>query len=406
MLLDDAHLLDRPSAEALVFAARRLVSDPVAMLVVARVRRARDARPGAALPTLTLAGLDLDGRRASWCRHAPGRVRREPARPAAPGDRQATRWPCSSSATGADRLDGGPAGDARCTVSEQLSRSFIGRVEDLDRRRPRCPLVAAADSAGAGHRARRPAGGSGLDRCRGWPRPRTPAWSPVRDGRVAFRHPLVRSAVYGAADPATRREVHRALAAVVPPDRDRPAGLAPRRGRGRARRGDRHDPRRRRPARPSARGAHAIAASAHERAAELTAGPGAAAGRLADGGEAAWLAGRDRPGRRAARPGAGQRPRARRCGRTSRGCAARSQTRCGSLDEAAGHAAWRPPTPSSRRTPTPAVRLLADAIHASLLPRRLRGRACAPRRRIDALLDALRATPGPTRWLDGVAAWP
>ncbi|MDX6318132.1 MAG: hypothetical protein QOD35_1532 [Nocardioidaceae bacterium] len=62
VLIDDAHLLDQPSAEAVAFAARRLISDPVAIVVTVR-----PAEPGAvlwsALPALSLAGLDLEAAR-------------------------------------------------------------------------------------------------------------------------------------------------------------------------------------------------------------------------------------------------------------------------------------------------------------------------------------------------------
>src|ERR687890_292800 len=56
VLLDDAHLLDQPSAQALVFAARRLTADPVVVLAAVR-----DGEPSplldAGLPILTVGGL-------------------------------------------------------------------------------------------------------------------------------------------------------------------------------------------------------------------------------------------------------------------------------------------------------------------------------------------------------------
>ncbi|WP_130780334.1 AAA family ATPase, partial [Cellulomonas biazotea] len=56
LVVDDAHLLDPPTAQALTFAARRLTADPVVVLL-----SARDEHPStvltAGLPTLSLTGL-------------------------------------------------------------------------------------------------------------------------------------------------------------------------------------------------------------------------------------------------------------------------------------------------------------------------------------------------------------
>jgi len=112
----------------------------------------------------------------------------------------------------------------------------------------------------------------------------------VIDDRVLFRHPLVRSSVYGAADPQERRDAHRRLAAALPEhDLDRRAWHLAAAASGpdeqaatllaevgaRARR----------------RSADAVAATAFERAARLTVDESAAVGRLISAGEAAWLAG-------------------------------------------------------------------------------------------------------------------
>lgn len=285
VLVDDAHLLDSPSAEALVFAARRLVSDAVAVLVSVRA-----GEPGsslwASLPTLTVPGLDLEAAQ-ELVTGARGPLRREQL---VHLHRATAGNPLGLLELGdlADRVVEGIPPGSPLAVSEQLSRSFMGRAHGLSDSARTTLLVAAADSTSAAtvyeacaalHLAEprlAEAQDAGLVTVRG-------------DG-IEFRHPLVRSAVYGAAAPDTRRAVHRALAAVVPrsetdrlawhlaesavaPDEatatvlDEVAGQA------------------------SARGAHAIAAYAHERAASLTGSPPQLSRRLAAAGESAWLAG-------------------------------------------------------------------------------------------------------------------
>ena len=59
VLIDDAHLLDRPSSEALLFAARRFTADPVAILSAAR-EDPPSAWHDPDLPVLPVAGLGAE----------------------------------------------------------------------------------------------------------------------------------------------------------------------------------------------------------------------------------------------------------------------------------------------------------------------------------------------------------
>src|SRR5947199_4753291 len=79
LTVDDAQWLDRASTEAIGFAARRLLADPVAILIAAREG---DESPllAAGLPELRLAGLDQDAATALLERAGAGHVTEAAAR--------------------------------------------------------------------------------------------------------------------------------------------------------------------------------------------------------------------------------------------------------------------------------------------------------------------------------------
>jgi len=354
VLVDDAHLLDSSSAEALVFAARRLISDAVAVLVTVRAG-APGAAVWASLPTAEVPGLDLEAT-AELVADTNGPVRPEQL---VRLHRATAGNPLALLELGryADQIDAAPP-DSPHSVSDQLTRSFIGRVQHLSEAARAALVVAAADSTSAT---------TVYAACAvlGLTEPRLSEAEDaglltVHGDAVAFRHPLVRSAVYGAADPEIRRAVHRALAEVVPPaeaDRlawhlsrsavppDEATAVTLSRVAGQA----------------SARGAHAIAASAHERAADLTGARSLLAGRLAAAGEAAWLAGlTDRAMDLLDRALAGgPDPLLRAHVQGLRGAV---ETRCGSLDSALATLMSAAEAVEATDADT-AVRLFADAIH-------------------------------------------
>jgi DNA-binding CsgD family transcriptional regulator len=357
VLVDDGHLIDGPSAEALVFAARRLLSDAVALVVTVRA-----GEPGAAvwasLPTLEVSGLDVEAAR-ELVTSASGPVRRtqllrlhratggNPLAMLELGDRL-------------DRIEAVPA-ESPVAVSDEVTRAFSVRVQDLGDDARTSLLVAATDSASAAtvYEACAMLGLSNP----GLTEAEDAGLVAVLGDRIEFRHPLVRSAVYGAADPETRRAVHRALASVVPeretdrlawhlsegaiaPDEVTAGTLAEVAGQA------------------AARGAHLIAANALERAAELTGIPTLRTQRLAAAGSAAWLAGQteralDLLDRALART---PDPRLRAHIQEVRGAV---ETRCGSLDDALA-TLMGAALAVEESDPDTAIRLYSDAIHVCL----------------------------------------
>ncbi|GIG57703.1 transcriptional regulator [Longispora fulva] len=201
-LVDDAQWLDRASAEALLFAARRLHSEGVGLLFA--------ARPGfraPGLPTRTVAGLEPDAAAALLDAHDAGltpavryRVLAE-----ARGNPLALRELPASLATAS-----GPTGPL--PLSDRLQLAFHGQAAMLPPATRTLLLVAAADDTGDPGLILRAGAllGAGLADV-------APAEHLLAegDGTVAFRHPLVRAAVYQGAPLLDRIAAHRALAAAL-----------------------------------------------------------------------------------------------------------------------------------------------------------------------------------------------
>ncbi len=284
LLVDDAHLLDRPSAEALAFACRRLLADPVFVLAAAR-----PGEPGALveaeLPTRTLAGLDLAG----TGRLARARGAEVPAASLALVHRATGGNPLAviALADEPERLREVTPG-APVPVPARIAAWFARRAAGLDPDTHRVLVLAAAGDGDLAALTRACAA-LGLDAAALAAAERAGLIA-IRSGRAEFAHPLARASVYAAADPADRRMLHRALAAAVPAaDADRrawhlgQAALGPDGAAAAAlsAAGDR----------AAGRGAHAVAATAYERAAQLTVDPGDRAGRLLAAGSSAWRGG-------------------------------------------------------------------------------------------------------------------
>ena len=208
-LIDDAHWLDGSSADALLFAMRRLVADPIAVIVAVR-----DEEPsfvdGVQLPILHMGGLDRDSAATLVGKAAVDRLYAATA-----GNPLALL----ELAPEALRLAEVPL-DTPTPIVGRVARGFVRRAASLPERTRRALVIAAASDTGDFPSLERAHAGCIEDL--------VPAEAAglvaLRDGRVEFRHALARSAVYGAAPAEQRRAAHRALASALPDhDADRRA---------------------------------------------------------------------------------------------------------------------------------------------------------------------------------------
>jgi DNA-binding CsgD family transcriptional regulator len=214
-LIDDAHWLDRESADVLAFVARRLDADSIAMVFA--VREPTPA-PGqlAGLPELRLAGLAEEDARALLTAAAGAR----PGRPVADQIIADTGGnPLALIEIGREladgRLDGDPFLPGPVPLGRRLEQRYLREVRQLPAATQSLLLTAAAD----------PTGDPGLLARAGRELGFTLESAAAAESRhlitirntVRFRHPLIRSAVYYGAPFAQRQHVHASLAEAAGP---------------------------------------------------------------------------------------------------------------------------------------------------------------------------------------------
>ena len=206
-VVDDAQWLDRASAQALTFVARRLQAEPVAVLFA--VRDEHDELMG--LPELVLQGLEDADARKLLASVISGRLDQRVADELVAETRGNPLALLELPRALSERqLAGGFGLPGALSLSGRIEESFRLRLESLPADTQRLLVLAAGDPVGDPALLWRAAerleiSGRALD-------PAESAGLIDIGARVRFRHPLVRSAVYRAAPAPERRRVHRALA--------------------------------------------------------------------------------------------------------------------------------------------------------------------------------------------------
>jgi DNA-binding CsgD family transcriptional regulator/tetratricopeptide (TPR) repeat protein len=212
-LIDDAHWLDRESLEVLGFVGRRLYADSIGLLF-----GAREASPELAaldgLPTRHLGGLEPVAARALLATTVSGSLN---ARVAArlvteTGGNPLALLELAGQLTPAQLAGRSPL-PPRLPVGRRMQGHFLRQVKMLPPATGSLLLLASAASSDDPAALWRAAALLDLG-----PDAADPA---VAQGtislhpRVAFRHPLIRSAVYEGARSGDRRQVHEALASIA-----------------------------------------------------------------------------------------------------------------------------------------------------------------------------------------------
>jgi DNA-binding CsgD family transcriptional regulator len=214
-LVDDEQWLDRASAQVLGFVARRLGAESVGLVFAARA----PSGDLAGLPDLVVERLGQTDARALLDAALTGpldtRVRDQILAETQGNPLALLELPRGLTP---QELAGGFGLPSATRLSGGIEENFRRRVDDLPDQTRRLLLIAAAEPVGDPALLWRAAARLGISAAATVPATEA---SLVEFGmRVRFRHPIVRSVVYGSASPQERRAVHSALAAVTDPRRD------------------------------------------------------------------------------------------------------------------------------------------------------------------------------------------
>jgi DNA-binding CsgD family transcriptional regulator len=219
-VVDDQQWLDRASAQALGFAARRLAADPVGLVFAARV----PGKDVAGLPELVVEGLAEDDARELLESVLTGpldaRVRDRLIADTHGNPLALLELPRGLTPA---QLTGGFGVSSAVPLDGRIEESFGRQLETLPAQTRLLVQLAAADPSGDPVLVWRAAGRLAIGAEAAGPA--AEAGLAEFGARVRFRHPLVRSAAYRSASVQTRQQLHGALAEVTDPavDPDRRA---------------------------------------------------------------------------------------------------------------------------------------------------------------------------------------
>jgi DNA-binding CsgD family transcriptional regulator len=214
-LVDDQQWLDRASAQALGFAARRLAADPVGLVFAAR-------EPGgdlAGLPELEVGGLPAGDARAllaaALARPLDAQVRDLIVAETRGNPLALLELP---QGLGPAELAGGFGLPGAAPLTGRIEDSFARQLAALPDQTRRLVQLAAADPSGDRSLMWRAAGRLGIPVRAG--EPAEEAGLVEFGDQIRFRHPLARSAAYRSAALPGRRQLHAALAEATDPIAD------------------------------------------------------------------------------------------------------------------------------------------------------------------------------------------